>query len=443
MRILLKIIKFAAIVSVIAAASLITYDYLKTYEAFPPKTFISFVNVSSLTPQEAITKLREVPFNQFFAPLVTIEVEDAHYSFPPEKLGIYIKYKETIKRAFEETHKDNYFKALIERIDKEVSTSPVILGVSEEYLRTVLEVFASKLRSPVKDASITFNEKTRRHHIHPEAIGKEVNIAKSMAAFNSVLSKKETNVPLVIDYIYPLIREKPLREHPPVYRISSYTTYYGQHDSKNRIHNIKLIASWIDGLLLMSGEAFSLQESVGEFIPGRGFKEAFVIYDGELVPELGGGTCQIGTTLYNAVSLAELKVLQRRNHSFYFNIYPLGRDATLYPEQADFKFENDSGYPILIKATATNTKLSIRLYGTPSGKKVRFSKPAIYGRNQSGRYVPMTLKEVTELDIPFKTIITRTVYDKNWKKIKEELIRSSYKLYGDKENVPRRRPEPG
>jgi vancomycin resistance protein YoaR len=156
----------------------------------------------------------------------------------------------------------------------------------------------------------------------------------------------------------------------------------------------------------------------------------------------GGGTCQIGTTLYNTVALADLKILQRRNHSFYFNIYPLGRDATVYPPQVDFKFKNDSGYPILIKAVATNKRLSFRIYGTPTSKKVEFSSAAVKGRNQSGKFVPMTLKQVIDLDVPFKTLVTRTVYDKDGNKIKEEEINSYYKLYGEKENVPIARPEP-
>jgi len=156
----------------------------------------------------------------------------------------------------------------------------------------------------------------------------------------------------------------------------------------------------------------------------------------------GGGTCQIGTTLYNTVALADLKILQRRNHSFYFNIYPLGRDATVYPPQVDFKFMNDSGYPILIKAVATNKRLSFRIYGTPSEKKVEFSPAAVTGRSRSGNFVPMTLKQVIALDVPFKTLVTRTVYDKDGNKVKEEEVHSYYKLYGEKDNVPIARPEP-
>ena len=110
----------------------------------------------------------------------------------------------------------------------------------------------------------------------------------------------------------------------------------------------------MDNALLLPGDTFSLANAIGDFTAERGFKEAFVIYGGELVPMLGGGTCQIGTTLYNSLQLADIKILERKNHSFYFNIYPLGRDATVYPGQLDLRFQNDTGYPILIKTIATN-----------------------------------------------------------------------------------------
>ena len=233
-----------------------------------------------------------------------------------------------------------------------------------------------------------------------------------------------------------------LRAHPPAFRLSAYTTYYGRHDSPNRIHNIKLIASWLDGTLLLPGEIFALGGKIGDFTPERGFKEAFVIYNGELVPMLGGGTCQIGTTLYNAVTLADLEILQRASHSFYFNIYPLGRDAAIYPPSVDLKFKNDTPYPLLIKAEATNKRLSFRVYGTPTGKKVEFSPIKVFLLQPGLGYRPASVSQVLAADSPFRTETTRRVYNSSGMIIKQEVIKSYYKLYGEKSNVPIARPEP-
>ena len=442
MRKLLKIVGIFAVASVFFTASLVTYDFLKTRGVFPSKTYIGRVEVSSLTLEEAVNKLKSVPPEQAFTPLITLEVEAIPYAYAPSKLGIFILPEESAKRAFEMTHKENLVEDLRGRVGRDEVFAPLVMGIDETKLNDVLTQISKEVRSTPKDASIIYYEETGGYNIEADDPGRELNIEKSAAAFKEAFYRGERSIPVVIDYAYARITEKDLRAHPPVYRLSAYTTYYGKHDSPNRIHNIRLIASWIDGVLLMPGDTFSVADALGDVTPEKGFKEAFVIVGGELVPLLGGGSCQIATTLYNAAAIADLKVLQRRNHSFYFNIYPLGRDAGVYPGQLDFKFENDTSYPILIKAVATNIRLSFRLYGTPSGKKVEFSSPSVLGKSESGEFVPMALKQVIDQDIPFKTMVTRTVYDKEGNKIKEEIIRSLYKLYGEKENVPIKRPEP-
>ena len=430
-----------AIVLLICATSFVFFDFYRNRDIFPPNTSLGKIEVSYLTTTEALTKLKNAGIGSAYAPLVSLEADIIECALPPETLGIKIIYEETVSNAFNLTHGQNYFDGLKERLSGKVNRLPLVLAVDKNILNTYLGALAAEVAASPKDASILFYEETGGYNIQAEEPGRKLDVKKSLEAIIGAIYQGNQNIPLVVDYSYPRIREKDLRAHPPVYRLSAYTTYYGGHDSPNRIHNIKLIASWLNNTLLLPGDKLSLADTIGDFTPERGFKEAFVILSGELVPQYGGGTCQIGTTFYNAVALADLKVLQRRNHSFYFNIYPLGRDATVYPGQVDFKFENNSGFPLLIKTIATNRKLSFRLYGTPNGKTVKFSSPAVVGLGPKG-YTPMSLKAVIAKDIPFKTTVIRTVYDKEGNKIKEEDIHSSYKLYGEKTNVPIRRPEP-
>jgi len=441
---MLKFIRLTALLSVIfllCAFSFVFFDFYKNRDIFPSNTFIGNIEVSYLTTPEALSKLKTAGISQVYSPLISLEADTLECALPPETLGVKILFEETVSNAFNLIHGQNYLDGLKERLAGKINRLPLVLSIDKNVLTAYLEALAEEISSSPQDASIQFYEETGGYNIEAEDPGRKLDVQKSLEAIINAIYRGEESIPLTIDYAYPRITEKELRAHPPVYRLSAYTTYYGRHDSPNRIHNIKLIASWINNTLLLPGDKFSLADTIGEFTPERGFKEAFVILNGELVPQYGGGTCQIGTTFYNAVSLADLKVLQRRNHSFYFNIYPLGRDATVYPGQVDFKFENDSGFPILIKTLATNRKLSFRLYGTANGKTIKFSSPAVLGLSPHG-YVPMSLREVIANDIPFKTTVIRTVYDKEGNKIKEETIRSAYKLYGEKTNVPIRRPEP-
>lgn len=438
---LLKIFGFLALCSTLVAAGFLAVDYLRNLERFPPQNFIGQIDVSGLTQEEAIQKLKSLTVSQIFSPLVTFEAEKFTFSFSPEAVGISVDLQETVSQAFAATHKEGYLKELKERLKKEKIVHSLILKVDEKQLKLIIETLAEEIRTTPRDASFVFYEETGGYHIEAEELGREVNVPETVLSTKNFLAQAKSAFPIIIRYQHPLITEKELRAHPPVSRLSAYTTYYGRHDSPNRIHNIKLMASWVDGTLLMPEEEFSLVSAIGEFTPERGFKEAFVIYGGVLTPMLGGGGCQIGTTLYNAAALADLEILQRRNHSFYFNIYPLGRDATIYPGQVDLKFKNNTGHPILIKAVATNKRLSFRIYGTPTGKTVKFSAPSVYMLTSSG-YRPASVREVLAADAPFKTFVTRTVFDAEGNKIKEETITSFYKLYGEKTNVPIARPEP-
>jgi len=427
----------------IAAIGLVSYDYVRTRDAFPPGTYIAGVDVSLLSERQAIRKLKAYPLSQLFTPVLTLESDNKKFTFSPEQLGVYVLYSETVDKAFTLSHRGSYADNLFFRIKNGEIHSPLVIDVNGKILRAILKALAKDIRSTPQNASMAFYERTGGYNIKPDDPGRELNLNRSVVRFKVRLYKGEKKIPLVVDYTLPKVTEKELRAHPPVDLLAAYTTYYGSHDDPNRIHNIKLVASWIDGTLMMPGDILSVAEILGEVTEEQGFKEALVIIKNELVPQLGGGSCQIATTLFNAASLADLKIHQRRNHSFYFNIYPLGRDAAVYPGQVDFEFENDTEYPILVKAKATNRKLNFKILGTPSGKKVKFSQLKIFGKNNRNKYVPMSLKKVIDEDRPFRTEIVRTVWNKLGKKISEDTVISKYKLYGDKDNVPIRRPGEG
>jgi vancomycin resistance protein YoaR len=438
---LLVALALIAAISVIVTLALVFYDYLRSTEQFPYRTYIGRVDVSGLDQIQAYEKLESLKVANVYSAVVTFEAGTLLYSLGPDTLGVYVNFKQSVQSAFNELRKKGYFNSLKERLSREAMHFPVLLGVEEKQLLEVVTGLYAETLSTAKDASIILDESTGGYHIESDDPGRTLRIVDTIKTFHSELAKGKSRFPLIFDYDRPKITEAMLRAHPPAIRIAAYTTYYGRHDSPNRIHNIKLIASWLDGTLLLPGQEFVLGDAIGEFTPERGFKEAFVIYNGELVPMLGGGTCQIGTTLYNAASLADLEIVQRSSHSFYFNIYPLGRDAAVYPPAKDLKFKNNAPYPILIKALATNKRLSFRIYGTPTGKKVEFSSPQVFLLEVGSGYRPATVREVLEADRPFKTNVIRTVYDAENKKLKEETIKSYYKLYGEKSNVPIARPE--
>ena len=118
--------------------------------------------------------------------------------------------------------------------------------------------------------------------------------------------------------------------------VSSYTTTYG--GTPGRLNNVQLVAELIDGTLIAPGGTFSFNGTTGERTAAKGFQEAPVIINGELQNGLGGGICQVSTTVFNAAFEAGLPITARTNHALYISHYPLGRDATVNYPDLDLKF---------------------------------------------------------------------------------------------------------
>jgi vancomycin resistance protein YoaR len=136
------------------------------------------------------------------------------------------------------------------------------------------------------------------------------------------------------------------------------------------VNNVHLLGDALDGKLIAPGAVFSFNGAVGERTAAKGYQEANAIVDGKLVPQLGGGICQVGTTLFNTIFESGLPVLQRSNHSFYISHYPKGRDATVSWGGPDLKFKNDTPNWVLISVSYTSSSITISLYGTDPGYTV-------------------------------------------------------------------------
>ena len=152
--------------------------------------------------------------------------------------------------------------------------------------------------------------------------------------------------------------------------IATHTTYFDDQAS-NRTQNIKVSARKIDNTVIKPGEVFSFNQIVGPRTKKRGFKEAIEIVNNKYVTGVGGGVCQVSSTLYNSVLLAGLKIIEREHHSRPVNYVPLGRGATVYYNLIDFKFKNNFSNPLMIMSKVVNDQLTITLLGTDPGIDVR------------------------------------------------------------------------
>lgn len=174
------------------------------------------------------------------------------------------------------------------------------------------------------------------------------------------VSKEEYTIPLKLTPAAKTIDDIGTEAFP--YLISSYTTKYDASNT-NRSGNLKIAADKINGIVLMPGEEFSFNEIVGKRTIEAGYTNAKIYENGQVVDGLAGGICQISSTLYNAVLLANLEITQRRNHSFTTSYVPAGRDATVVYGTQDFRFKNSRTYPIKIEAGVANGIAEFNIHG--------------------------------------------------------------------------------
>ena len=152
-------------------------------------------------------------------------------------------------------------------------------------------------------------------------------------------------------------------------KISSVTTDLGA-SSANRVFNVQLMARILDGQVIKPGQTFSFNKRVGPRSPQRGFKEGQAIVGGLLLPSIGGGVCQVATTVFDAAFYAGLPISARINHAWYISHYAMGMDATVADGGPDLVFKNDTKYGILIRASAGSSTMSVTMYSTDRGVRV-------------------------------------------------------------------------
>ncbi|MGB9679896.1 MAG: VanW family protein [Thermoanaerobacteraceae bacterium] len=217
-------------------------------------------------------------------------------------------------------------------------------------------------------------------------------------------------------------------------KIATFSTSFNQNDV-NRSENLYIAAKALNGAILMPGDKFSLNKRLGPRIIENGYKEAPVIVGNKLVPDIGGGVCQVATTLYNAVLRADIKIDERYHHTFPVGYVSPGQDATISGDILDLKFENSSKYPIYIESFLNGNHFVVNIYGYTKdlSKKIEIYSEIVEKYEPKITYVDdPTLPEGEEIievqeHTGYKVNIYRLVYINNVLFKKEFLYTDVYK----------------
>ena len=193
-------------------------------------------------------------------------------------------------------------------------------------------------------------------YVESDGIDFDIENAKTILAEE----KEEYEIPLIITKPTKTVEQIGTEAFPDL--LTTFSTKYDA-SNKNRTTNLRLAAGKVNGTVLLPGEEFSYNKTVGERTVEAGFKSAAIFSGGKVVDGLGGGICQISSTLYDAVVFANLTITERRNHQFVTSYLPAGKDATVVWGSQDFKFKNTRSYPIRIEATVEGGVAKVNIWG--------------------------------------------------------------------------------
>lgn len=248
-----------------------------------------------------------------------------------------------------------------------------------------IEKIHEEIYKAPKDAYYTTNPLK----IYKEEDG--LDFAISIEQAKQMLSEDKDEYEIPLKSIKPKITVANLDSGAYPDQLSTFTTNYGTSDV-NRNTNIALAAKSINSVVLMPGETFSYNDLIGECSTRTGYKAATIYMNGELSTGIGGGICQVSTTLYNAVLRANLEIVERKNHSLGVTYVPSGQDAMVSIGSQDFKFKNNRDYPIKVVAFVGTGSITCQIHGLKQETEYEVKLASTTIENTATRYKVQTYK---------------------------------------------------
>lgn len=262
----------------------------------------------------------------------------------------------------------------IEELLRKVKNNLQDVNSGEDYIEIPVEqkepepIDIDKIHEEVyteaKDAYYTKNPFT----IYPEVEGIDFDVE----AARELLKEEKEEYVIKLTITKPKVTIDQIGSEAFPDRISTFTTRYDVSDT-NRTTNLVIACQKINGKVVLAGETFSYNKALGPRTLAAGYRNGKVYEGGEVVDGIGGGICQISSTLYNTVLMANLETVERRNHQFVTSYLPAGRDATVVYGMTDFKFKNTRKYPVKIVASAKNGIATVSIYGIKEENEYTFS----------------------------------------------------------------------
>lgn len=352
------------VLGIIAAVALFFYQAVASQQVFAPGVQIAGVPVQGKSCEEA-SSLLAAKLDRLWTVPVEFYREDYTYECTMRDLCEPIDIKGFVKDVWDkEQHLD--WKEKLRSLDgRHYRCYSLTLNYDAAVKDKLHREWNERWSTPYTDARVIINAQGKPE-VLPGQIGTRVDInATYMYLPQELKEMGELSVLIALESVNPHVNPEDFRN---LGQLAVYSTQYNAGEV-NRSHNLHMAASSIDNCILKAGEVFSFNKRVGSRSSEKGYRDAMVVVGDKFEPGIGGGICQVSSTLYNSVLLAGLEIVERHNHGLSVSYVPLGRDATVVYGVQDFRFRNNTDSPLCIKANAAGGKLTITIYGNTDYKK--------------------------------------------------------------------------
>lgn len=325
---------------------------------------INELDIGFRTKEEALQLIRSKKEKELDAKHMILTYEDKEYNINLRQLGFHYDYDEAVDKAYSIGREGNVIRRLKNIIKTKKEGQRITLNsvYEEKKIGNIVKTIAQEINLEMKEAEFFFNNGNIK--ITDEVLGRKVDELKlEQLIKDNIYVLNPIKIP--VDIIEPTRTKKVLSRINGI--IGEFSTSF-KGSSFDRIENIRIASKSLSNRVIMPGDTVSFNETTGPRDKKSGYKEAIVIMEGEFTPGVGGGVCQASTTLYNALLLANVTILERYPHSIPAKYVKFGQDAAVSFGHLDLKFRNDFDFPIYIHSKIIGNRIHIYIYGDRNAK---------------------------------------------------------------------------
>lgn len=389
---------------------------------------INNIDLGQMTMEQATKKINDSNESVLQTINFNLIYNDKKWSFSAKDIRVAFNTPDIMAKAYAIGRKRSIWERMMEI--RKVEANKVKFETSYTYDITPLQPKVEKIATEVSflpiDATVTFQpEKADKFTFTEEKTGLGMNAQDAMKSLQKMMEKKDFGSRnIATEVLQSKVKVADLKKNTSL--VSTFTTTMSSNAP--RTHNISLATGAFNGKVVLPGEIFSMNKTTGIRSKEKGYQDAPAIKNGkEYVDEPGGGVCQASGTLYNAVMMSDLKIVERLHHSWPSLYVPIGRDATINYPTADFQFKNNRTTPIYMARTINGNKLTVEIYGAPllEGQQIE-----VYSELVSSTPPPAPLikidptfpagkkEEIIQPRIGYRSKTYKVYYDANGMKIK-------------------------